>query len=174
MNKIIICLIIPALLFGLSSCVKERDCNAGPNISDLDQEQLREDIEGIEKYLEENNIPYETDASGIRFSIIERGTGVPPNYCSSVIVDYEGRVLGETEIFDANNPNAARPFQVEVNGNIILGWKFALVRMNRNADYRVFIPSQLAYGEEGRLASDSTYIIPPNANLEFRIRLNNY
>lgn len=172
MNKIIICLIIPALLFGLSSCVKERDCNAGPNVSDIDQQQLEEDIEAIETYLEENNIPYQTDASGIRYTVLEEGTGVPPNYCSSVVVDYEGRVLGETETFDTSNPSTG--FTTAVNGNIIPGWKFGLVLMNRNADYRFYIPSQLAYGEEGRLAADSTYIIPPNANLEFRIRLNAY
>ncbi|MBK6265878.1 FKBP-type peptidyl-prolyl cis-trans isomerase [Marivirga sp. S37H4] len=169
MNKVIFCLIAPFLMITFFSCTEERDCSEGPDISEIDQQQLNQDVDAIDDYLQENDIDYSIDPSGLRYSIVEPGTGNTPTYCSSVLVDYEGRILGEDQTFDSGTDA-----QFRMSGGIITGWKFGLKLMNKGADYRLFIPSVLAYGEEGVVRSDSSVVIPPNANLEFRIRLNQY
>jgi len=155
------------LSFLFFACIEERDCNETPNISGIDQQQLASDIQEIESYLESNNISYETDASGIRIATLENGTGDSPDNCSIVIVDYEGRVLGSGSKFDTG---IGTQFTLSSN-NLITGWKFGLYNMRNNGEYRLYIPSGLAYGEDTVKNSADSIIIPPHSNLEFRIRL---
>ena len=155
------------LSFLFFACIEERDCNEKPNISGIDQQQLANDVQEIESYLESNNISYQTDASGVRLSTLEDGTGDVPDNCSIVVVDYEGRVLGSSSKFDTG---IGTQFTLSSN-NLIAGWKFGLYNMRNNGEYRLYIPSGLAYGDDTVKNAADSVIIPPNSNLEFRIRL---
>ncbi len=163
--------IIPAFLAFITifACTDDRDCGEAPGLSGVDQQQLTQDIQTIEEYLEENDITYQTDPSGIRYSVVEEGEGASPTFCSNIIASYLSTIIGEDESF--NFENDAR---FSMSGNIFLGWKFGLANMNQGADYRLFVPSGLAYGEAGLMRSDSTFVVPPNTNIEFRIRLNSF
>lgn len=151
------------------ACTDERDCSEAPSTGGIDAQQLTQDIQAIEEYLEENNISYETDPSGVRYAVVASGTGTTPTFCSAINVSYNERILGEDETFFFRN-NA----DFSMSGDIFLGWKFVIFNMNRGADYRLFVPSGLAYGEAGLMRQDSSFVVPPNTNIEFRIRLNGF
>lgn len=151
------------------ACTDDRDCSEAPSIGGIDEQQLTQDIQEIEEYLEENNIEYDTDPSGVRYSVVESGTGSTPTFCSNINISYESRVLGEDTTFNFDSDADA-----SMSGSIFLGWKFGIVNMNQGADYRFYVPSGLAYGEAGLMRQDSSFVIPPNTNIEFRIRLNRF
>ena len=80
-------------------------------------------------------------------------------------VHYIG-VLEDGTKFDSS-VDRGQPFQVTLGaGQVIQGWDLGLVGMKKNEVRRLFIPSQLGYGEQG-----SGEIIPPNSNLIFEVQL---
>lgn len=155
------------LAIGFISCQSEIQCNQPPEIS-VDQAKLETQINEIETYLDSEGIDYRTHSSGIRYAVIESGTGNSPNFCSGTSVDYEGRVLGADEIFISG---IGTEFSLRSN-QVAPGFKIALSLMNRNADYRVFIPGELLINRG--ISEVVPRNIPDGDNIEFRIRLNNY
>lgn len=151
----------------MMSCGNELDCNSRPEL-DVDQEQLDIEIAEIEDYLESQGIDYETDPSGIRYSVNQAGAGASPNFCASVVVDYTGSVLGSTELFGSA---IGRQFALR-NNSVVPGFKFALANMNRNADYQVYVPASLL-SVRGISVTEPPNL-PIGENVEFRIRLTNY
>ena len=80
-------------------------------------------------------------------------------------VHYIG-ILEDGTKFDSS-VDRGQPFQVTLGaGQVIQGWDLGLVGMKKNEVRRLFIPSQLGYGEQG-----SGEIIPPNSNLIFEVQL---
>lgn len=101
-----------------------------------------------------------TTASGLRFQVLEAGTGRRPTREDAVLVTYQGR-LADGTVFDA----AEQPGGIAVAG-AIPGFTEALLMMNAGGRYRFWIPPALAYGRQG-----SRGIVPPNATLEFTLTL---
>jgi hypothetical protein len=79
-----------------------------------------------------------------------------------VTVNYRGTLLDGTE-FDSSYKRG-QPAQFPV-GNVIHGWTEALQQMKVGSKWQLFIPPQLAYGEQGRPG------IPPNSVLIFEVEL---
>ncbi|ADR22511.1 hypothetical protein MATR_36430 [Marivirga tractuosa] len=156
-----------SLVFTLMSCSDELDCNSSPDF-EVDQSQLDIEIAEIESYLENNGIDYETDPSGIRYSVVESGTGAGPNFCSTVFVDYTATIIGDTRVF-ASGIDSQFPLR---NSSVVPGFKLAVTNMNRNADYRVYVPASLLFvkGVSQTLPAN----LPVEENVEFRIRLVRY
>jgi FKBP-type peptidyl-prolyl cis-trans isomerase len=154
-------------LLGFISCQSEVQCDEGPEIS-VNQTTLETQVNQIEAYLESEGIDYLTHPSGIRYSILESGIGNPPNFCSGPIIDYEGRVIGDDEAFIS-----AIGAQFSLRSNqVAAGFKIALTLMNRNAEYRIYIPGELLINKG--ISSVLPANIPDGDNVEFRIRLNSY
>jgi len=104
-----------------------------------------------------------TTASGLQYEVLVEGTGDMPDANDRVSVLYEGVLLDGT-VFDAwDDPDD--PAQFPLNG-VIAGWSEGLRLMNVGSKYRLYIPSELAYGESG-----AGQIIPPNATLIFTVEL---
>jgi len=101
-----------------------------------------------------------TTANGLRFEVVEAGTGRRPVRGDAVLVTYVGR-LGDGTIFDS----AAQPTGLLVSG-AIPGFTEALLMMNEGGRYRFVIPPRLAYGARGRPGA-----VPPNAALDFTLTL---
>jgi len=158
---------ISILFLGLVSCQSEVQCNQPPEIT-VDEATLTAQINEIDSYLESEGLDYQTHSSGIRYSVIESGTGNSPNFCSGASVDYEGRVLGADETFISG---IEASFSLRSN-QVVSGFKIALSLMNRDAEYRVFIPGELLINKG--ISDVSPRNIPNGENIEFRIRLNNY
>jgi FKBP-type peptidyl-prolyl cis-trans isomerase len=103
-----------------------------------------------------------TTASGLQYSVLKEGTGATPKETDTVEVHYRGTLLDGTE-FD-NSYKRNEPAVFPVNG-VIPGWVEALKLMKTGSKWKLFIPSNLAYGESGQPG------IPPNSVLVFEVEL---
>ena len=100
-----------------------------------------------------------TTASGLQYKVLKPGEGPSPTATDTALVKYEGRLRDGT-VFDANEQT---PMPV---GGVVPGFSEALQLMQKGGEYRIWIPSDLAYGE----ASPGEQI-PPNSLLIFDVTL---
>jgi len=117
------------------------------------------------KFLQENakKEGIATLPSGLQYQVIEKGSGNSPKKTDSVTVQYKGTLVDGTE-FDSSYKRGI-PATLRANG-VIAGWSEALQLMKPGAKWRLYIPSNLAYGERG-----SGVKIPPNSTLIFEVEL---
>jgi len=101
--------------------------------------------------------------SGLQYQVLQEGTGATPGRTDKVTTHYHGTLLDGT-VFDSSYERG-QPATFPVNG-VIAGWTEALTKMKEGAKWRLFIPSDLAYGAQG--AGDD---IGPNATLIFDVEL---
>ena len=104
-----------------------------------------------------------TTLSGLQYLVLREGEGPKPKVTDTVKVHYRGTFIDGTE-FDSSY-GRGEPAVFPVN-RVIAGWTEALQRMKVGSKYRLFVPSQLAYGERG--AGD---VIGPNETLIFDVEL---
>ena len=116
-------------------------------------------------YLEENakKDGVITTASGLQYEIIKEGDGPKPSQTDMVVTHYHGTLIDGT-VFDSS-VERGEPAQFPVNG-VIQGWIEALQMMPVGSKWRLHIPSNLAYGDQG-----SAPVIPAGATLVFDIEL---
>ncbi len=103
-----------------------------------------------------------TTESGLQYEILKKGNGVSPKEDDSVEVHYRGTLIGG-EVFDSSIERD-EPASFKVNG-VIKGWTEALKLMVEGSKWKLFIPSDLAYGESGNNS------IGPNETLIFEVEL---
>ena len=101
-------------------------------------------------------------ASGLQYEIIESGSGKTPGPTDTVVTHYAGTFLDGSE-FDSSIKRG-EPLSFPVNG-VIAGWTEALMLMQEGDKWRLFVPSDLAYGPSG------VGPIPPNSTLIFEVQL---
>lgn len=104
-----------------------------------------------------------TTNSGLQYQVIVEGQGASPEPTDKVTVHYHGTLIDGT-VFDSS-VERGEPATFPVNG-VIPGWVEALQLMNVGSKYKLFIPSDLAYGERGAGGA-----IGPNATLIFEVEL---
>ena len=142
------------------------------------KEQMDADIAIIDAYLAKNNIKAQTSESGMRYAIIEEGSGPRPEVGDMVQVNYTGNVL-EGAYFDTSVEEKAKefglynpardytPFEFILGtGGVIHGWDEGIALLNQGTRARLYIPSPMAYGEQQR-----SEVIVANAILEFEVEL---
>lgn len=121
----------------------------------LNDEYVRVQTEVVEakkedgdKFLAENAKRDEVTvtASGLQYEIIKDGTGEIPTADKTVTVHYHG-TLPNGKVFDSS-VDRGQPASFPVTG-VIKGWVEALQIMKTGSKYRLFIPSELAYGAQG-------------------------
>ncbi|QGJ71184.1 Peptidyl-prolyl cis-trans isomerase [Planctomycetales bacterium 10988] len=105
----------------------------------------------------------QTTASGLQYQVLQPGSGATPAPEDEVQVHYEGTLINGT-VFDSSYQRG-EPISFPVNG-VIPGWTEALQLMKEGAKWKLFIPSQLAYGERG-----AGQTIGPNEVLVFTVEL---
>ena len=117
------------------------------------------------KFLEENGKRVEVNVtpSGLQYEVLQEGTGKQPVASDSVTVHYTGKLIDGT-VFDSSVERGV-PATFGVT-QVIHGWVEALQLMKEGAKWRLFIPSQLAYGPQG-----AGNIIGPNSTLIFDVEL---
>ena len=104
-----------------------------------------------------------TTASGLQYEVLASGTGEMPGQYDEVTAHYHGTLIGG-EVFDSSVERNA-PLSIRVNG-VIRGWQEALQMMRVGDKWRLYIPSELAYGKAG---AGST--IGPDEALIFEVEL---
>lgn len=100
--------------------------------------------------------------SGLQYKVMTEGKGASPKAADTVTVHYKGTLIDGAE-FDSSYKRS-EPASFPVNG-VIKGWTEALQLMKEGAKWQLFIPANLAYGEQGRPG------IPPNSVLIFEVEL---
>jgi FKBP-type peptidyl-prolyl cis-trans isomerase len=100
--------------------------------------------------------------SGLQYKIVTPGTGPKPTATDSVVCNYRGTLLDNTE-FDSSYKRG-QPATFPVSG-VIKGWTEALQLMPVGSKWQLFIPPDLAYGERAQGP------IGPNATLVFEVEL---
>ncbi len=101
--------------------------------------------------------------SGLQYKILKEGSGPKPSATDSVVCNYRGTLLDNTEFDSSYKRGQPATFQV---GQVIKGWTEALQLMPVGSKWQLFIPSELAYGDRGAGAD-----IAPNATLIFEVEL---
>jgi FKBP-type peptidyl-prolyl cis-trans isomerase FklB len=99
--------------------------------------------------------------SGLQYEIITMGTGSKPLATDTVVTHYHG-TLTNGEIFDSS-VQRGEPVSFPVN-QVIPGWTEALQMMPVGSKWKLVIPSNLAYGEQG-----AGGVIGPNETLIFEV-----
>lgn len=104
-----------------------------------------------------------TTSSGLQYEVVEEGNGPVPTANDQVKVHYTGRLIDGT-VFDSSIERG-EPATFGVT-QVIPGWVEALQMMKAGSKWRLYIPSQLAYGPNGAGGA-----IGPNATLIFDVEL---
>ncbi len=104
-----------------------------------------------------------TTASGLQYQILTKGDGAIPKATDTIRCHYHGTLIDGT-VFDSS-VQRGEPISFGV-GQVIKGWTEALQLMPVGSKWRLFIPSELAYGSQGAGAS-----IEPNSTLIFDVEL---
>jgi len=108
---------------------------------------------------------FEKTESGLRYQIIQKGTGVQAEKGKQISVHYKGQLTDGT-VFDSSYQRK-QPIDFTVGiGQVIKGWDEGLQLLQVGDKARLVIPSQLAYGSQG-----AGGVIPPNATLIFDLEL---
>ena len=100
--------------------------------------------------------------SGLRYEIVQPGTGAFPTPTDTVKVHYTGKLINDT-VFDSSVPRG-EPVEFQLN-KVIPGRTEGLQKINQGGKIRLYIPPQLAYGDNGQQN------IPPGATLIFDVEL---
>jgi FKBP-type peptidyl-prolyl cis-trans isomerase FklB len=104
----------------------------------------------------------QTLPDGLQYTVLTKGSGATPGASDTVTVNYRGTLIDGTE-FDSSYKRG-QPASFPVMG-VIRGWTEALQMMPVGSKWKLFVPSELAYGEQGRPS------IPPNSVLIFEVEL---
>ena len=117
------------------------------------------------EFLESNGKRAEvkTTSTGLQYEVLTEGNGPKPGPGDQVTVHYTGKLIDGT-VFDSS-VDRGEPATFGVT-QVIPGWVEALQLMSVGSKWRLFIPSQLAYGPQG-----AGGLIGPNQTLIFDVEL---
>lgn len=106
-----------------------------------------------------------TTTSGLQYEVLKEGDGkTKPTASSTATVLYTGKLMDGT-VFDSTDKNEGKPIELNIS-QVIKGWTEGIQLMSKGSKYRFYIPSDLAYGDNG-----AGGVIPPGAALIFDIEL---
>jgi len=160
---------------GLEDALKNSTTKVDPAGANklLQEYMMKEQAKKGEKAMAEGKLFLEGNAkrpgvttlpSGLQYEIIKAGTGPKPTQTDKVTVHYHGTLL-DGSIFDSSvNRNQPATFGVT---QVIAGWTEALQLMPKGSKWKLFIPSNLAYGERGGPGGK----IGPHTTLIFEVEL---
>lgn len=116
-------------------------------------------------YEEEEDLFREITASGAEYAILEEGDGRPLSEEMLVTVNYTGYLEDQQYVFDSSYERG-EPLSFILGRNMVIpGWEEALTHLQVGDKARLWIPYELAYGEEGRGE------IPPATDLVFDMEI---
>lgn len=101
-------------------------------------------------------------ASGLQYEVLTAGEGAKPSREDSVRTHYHGTLI-DGSVFDSSYERG-QPAEFPVGG-VIAGWTEALQLMGTGSKWRLYVPSELAYGAQG------VGSIPPHSVLVFDVEL---
>ena len=98
---------------------------------------------------------------GLRYEILQPGSGAYPKPTDTVKVNYTGTLIDGT-VFDQSQPG--HPAEFALN-QVIPGWTEGIQKINKGGKIKLYVPPQLGYGDNGNGR------IPPDSTLVFEVDL---
>ncbi|MBX9853361.1 MAG: FKBP-type peptidyl-prolyl cis-trans isomerase [Cytophagaceae bacterium] len=132
---------------------------------EMQKKKFEKNIKEGETFLKENSTKegVVTLKSGLQYKVLKEGNGPKPKATDKVTTHYHGTLINGT-VFDSS-VERGQPATFPVNG-VIQGWVEALQLMNTGSKWRLFVPSNLAYGSRG-----ASELIGPDTTLIFDVEL---
>jgi FKBP-type peptidyl-prolyl cis-trans isomerase FklB len=133
--------------------------------TELEEKMNAENIAKGKNFLAENakREGVVTLTSGLQYEVIKEGNGKKPSATDKVKCHYEGTLIDGT-LFDSSIKRG-EPAVFGLN-QVIKGWTEALQLMTEGSKWRLYLPSELAYGAQG-----AGEMIPPHSTLIFDVEL---
>ncbi len=100
--------------------------------------------------------------SGLRYEIVAQGTGPAPKPTETVKVHYTGKLI-DGSVFDSS-VQRGEPAEFPLD-QVIPGWTEGIQKVTKGGKIKLYVPPQLAYGDDGRPG------IPPGSTLVFDVEL---
>ena len=175
MKKYLALAMATLLMMGMASCSSNGTSTESTDSTDSavvtedtvasESIEIKDNLTIGREFLAENakNDSVKQTASGLQYMVLKEGTGAKPGPTDNVTVHYTGKLLDGT-VFDSS-VERGEPATFPLD-RVIAGWTEGLQLMREGSKYRLFIPSELAYGEKG--SGDK---ILPNATLIFDVEL---
>ena len=169
MKKFLFMAMAALLMTGMASCNSNNNETTSPETTEEATTEptveIKDNLTLGREFLEENakNDSVTQTESGLQYMVLKEGTGAKPGPTDEVTVHYTGRLINGT-VFDSS-VERGEPATFPLD-KVIPGWTEGLQLMSEGAKYRLFIPSELAYGSKG--AGDQ---ILPNSTLIFDVEL---
>ncbi len=166
MKKVLSIAMAALLMMGVASCNNNQSSTEATEETTPDYGQQIKDNKTIGREFMEQNAKNDSvvqTASGLQYMVLKEGTGAKPGPTDEVTVHYTGKLLDGT-VFDSS-VDRGEPATFPLD-KVIPGWTEGLQLMSEGSKYRLFIPSELAYGSKG--AGDQ---ILPNSTLIFDVEL---
>jgi len=133
--------------------------------NELAQKRIEEQKEKQAKELEKISKGFSQTETGLRYKIIQEGTGEQASAGKKVSVHYKGELLDGT-VFDSSYKRQEPIDFVLGQGQVIAGWDEGVSLLKVGDKARFLIPSDLAYGSKG-----AGGVIPSDADLLFDVEL---
>ncbi len=155
-----------ALAFSACKNSNNGDSSADNDIDPIAQKIQADSLNKVKfiELMKPNPDSIHTTPSGLVYVVKKAGTGAKPSATDEVTVHYEGKLLDGT-VFDSSY-DRGEPTSFPLN-RVIPGWTEGLQLMQEGAEYVFYIPSELAYGEQGQPQGG----IAPNTPLVFTVEL---
>lgn len=168
MKKVLAMAMAVALMMGMASCNGNSTDTSSSTTEETTPDygqQIKDNKTLGREFMEQNakNDSVVQTKSGLQYMILQEGNGAKPGPTDEVTVHYTGRLLDGT-VFDSS-VDRGEPATFPLD-QVIPGWTEGLQLMSEGSKYRLFIPSELAYGSQG--SGDK---ILPNATLIFDVEL---
>jgi peptidyl-prolyl cis-trans isomerase A (cyclophilin A) len=129
------------------------------------QKKIEDAKKAAEAKMEELAAGFDKTESGLRYKMIQKGSGKQAESGKTVSVHYEGS-LETGKVFDSSYPRK-KPIEFRLGqGQVIEGWDEGIALLQVGDKARFVIPSYLGYG-----ASGAGGVIPPYATLIFDVEL---
>lgn len=167
---------VPAFAKGMETALKGEESLLSKEDMDASLKKVQENITEKMKADSETNLAdgkafleknkseegVKVTESGLQYKVLKKGDGPKPSEDDTVVAHYTGVLIDGTK-FDSSF-DRGEPAEFPVKG-VIPGWQEALQMMSKGSVWKLYIPSQLAYGDTPRPG------IPANSVLVFDVEL---
>ncbi|MFM8741392.1 MAG: FKBP-type peptidyl-prolyl cis-trans isomerase, partial [Cytophagales bacterium] len=127
--------------------------------------QLAKDVKAIDQYLTANNITSRVDASGLRYQILNAGSGPVVSSTDSVSLTYVGKFFDQTVFDRQSTPQKYRLSRT------LRAWQTGLLQLQKGGVIRLYTPSGLAFGAYGSSGTPTQIQVPPATNVIYELTL---
>lgn len=128
-------------------------------------QRIQEELKRKNEEIDSLSKGFEKTSSGLRYQLIQKGSGKQPQKGQVVSVHYKGQLTDGT-VFDSSYKRN-QPIEFPIGtGQVIPGWDEGIALLKEGDKARFVIPSELAYGNQGAVG-----VIPPGATLIFDVEL---